>query len=506
MASDLVIVYHRQPYEEFEENGKTVLRENKSPNGIVPTLKGFFGQVEKASWVAWKMADDPTNPDFERVIEIDDSFGSYSVSRLPLSAEQVSSFYHVSSKEAFWPILHGFKERYNYDPVDWPTFREVNWLFAEAAAREASDDAVIWIHDYNLWLVPVYLRQLKPNAKIAFYHHTPFPSSDMFNVLPWREEIIQSLLACDSIGFHIPRYAQNFVSAAHSLTTARIAHERLTDPAIVNRGVALAEHMTPTCIEYEGREIAIDVNPVGTNFTYIQDLGRSAEVDRKASEIRQEIGEGTLILSVSRTDYTKGNIEQLEAFERLLERRPELHGEVRLMLVSVGANRAMAAYEEVQQRIEELTGRINGTFGSFEWQPVSLISTAIPLKDLVAYYRAADIASITPLADGLNLVAAEFCVAQDNKPGVLILSEFAGCSVLLNGAIPVNPFSHKSMDSALDQALDMAPHEASARMSSLRASASRWDIEAWTKSEMALFDQLRLSRKGSDVNDMGTAA
>jgi len=217
MPSELVIVYHRQPYEEVVENGKTVFRENKSPNGIVPTLKSFFGHVDKGAWIAWKEAEDPSNPTFERTIEISDQYGDYTVSRLPLTAQQVSSFYHVTSKEAFWPILHSFKEKYNYDPVDWPTFREVNWAFAEAAAAEAAEGAVVWIHDYNLWLVPGYLRQLRPDVRISFFHHTPFPAPDIFNVLPWRKEIVGSLLACDVVGFHIPRYSANFVQVARSL-------------------------------------------------------------------------------------------------------------------------------------------------------------------------------------------------------------------------------------------------------------------------------------------------
>jgi len=201
---------------------------------------------------------------------------------------------------------------------------------------------------------------------------------------------------------------------------------------------------------------------------------------------------------VSRTDYTKGNIEQLEAFERLLLRRDDLRGKVRLMLVSVGANRNMTAYAEVQYAIEGLAGRINGSFGSFDWQPVTLVSTAIPLAQLVAYYRAADLASITPLADGLNLVASEFCAARDlTQPGALILSEFAGCAVLLDGAIPVNPFSHSSMDSGLEQALSMGMEEASARMAALRRSARTWDIAAWTHSEMAHFRTLQRERHGA---------
>ncbi|QUS37071.1 glucosylglycerol-phosphate synthase [Falsirhodobacter algicola] len=491
--SDLVVVYHRQPYEEVElEDGTTEMRENKSPNGIVPTLKGVMGQMGKGAWVAWKHADDPAHPDFERVVEIDDSYGQYKVSRLPLTPEQVSSFYHVTSKEAFWPILHGFKERYNYDPVDWPTFREVNWAFAEAAANEVSDTGVVWVHDYNLWLVPGYLRQLKPDVKIAFFHHTPFPSADMFNVLPWREEIVRSLLACDSVGFHIPRYAQNFASVAHSLTRARTVTDEYTADTMTPRGAALSERFTPKVMEWRGRRIAIEVNPVGANSDYLSEIADTPEVDEKVAAIREWVGDAQMVLSVSRTDYTKGNIEQLEAFERLMARRPELHGKVRLMMVSVGANRAMTAYEEVQQRIEELTGRINGTYGSFEWQPVSLISSAIPLVELVAYYRAADVASITPLADGLNLVAAEYVLAKGaGGTGALILSEFAGCAVLLNGAIPVNPFSHASMDRALDQALAMDDQEKNARMAELRKSARLWNISAWRESTTRHFRELR---------------
>ena len=495
MKSDLVIVYHRQPYEEVVTDAGVEYREHSSPNGIVPTLKGFLGKAKRGAWVAWKEAEDTSAPGFDPVIEITDSYGTYDVSRLPLTSEQVSSFYHVTSKVAFWPILHGFKERYNYDPVDWPAFRSVNWAFAEAAAEQATDDAVIWIHDYNLWLVPGYLRQLKPNATICFFHHTPFPGPDMFNVLPWRGEIIDSLLACDSVGFHIPRYAQNFTAVVRSLTGAQLIEDCATPTTLAAAGGALNDRRMPLTLEHFGNRISIHTRPVGVNFDYIEHLSKAPEVRERYASIRQEMGDCKLILSVSRTDYTKGNIEQLEAFARLLERRPDLHGKVRLMLVSVGANRNMTAYAEIQERIESLTGRINGSYGSLEWQPVALISQAIPLAQLVAYYAAADIASITPLADGLNLVASELCAAQDlSRPGVLILSEFAGCAVLLDGAIPVNPFSNASMDAALDQALAMDREEASSRMAALRRCAKTWDISAWTQAELAHFKTLHEMR------------
>ena len=488
MPSELVIVYHRQPYEEVEVDGKIEYHENKSPNGIVPTLKSFFGQYEKGAWVAWKQADDPNNPDFERVIQIEDSYGKYSVSRLPLTAAQVSSFYHVTSKEAFWPILHSFKEKYNYDPVDWPTFREVNWSFAEAAAAEAAEGAVVWVHDYNLWLVPGYLRQLRPDLRISFFHHTPFPSADMFNVLPWRKEITQSLLACDVVGFHIPRYANNFVSVARSLFDIGEVKREKVNPDFFSEGTALNEATTPVRITFDGHEIAIASSAVGVDVSYIDQLARSEEPRRAAASVREEMGGSQMILSVGRTDYTKGGIEQLQSYERLLEANPQLRGKLRLMHVSVSANRAMTAYEEIQNEIEATAGRINGRFGTFEWQPLALISRAIPFTELIGYYQAADVAWITPLADGMNLVAKEFVASRIDDQGVLVLSEFAGAAVEMDAAVPTNPFSHRSMDTAILQALEMGPEERASRMKQLRSHVQKYDIRAWADDQRRYFD------------------
>ncbi|MEO0388261.1 MAG: glucosylglycerol-phosphate synthase [Pseudomonadota bacterium] len=479
MASELVIVYHRQPYEEVEEDGRTVLKENASPNGIVPTLKSFFGSVDHGAWIAWKLAEDTSNPDFEPIIEVNDSYGTYAVSRLPLSADQVREFYHVTSKEAFWPILHSFKERYNYDPVDWPNFREVNWRFAEAAAAEAADGAVVWVHDYNLWLVPGYLRQLRPDVKISFFHHTPFPAADMFNVLPWRKEIVESLLCCDQIGFHIPRYASNFVSTARSLVDVTVSERRRVDSDLISEGTALTERMVPARVRWNDREVEIRVAPVGVNVDYIETRARDAATRAAAAEIRADMGDTKLILSVGRTDYTKGGVEQLASFERVLEKRAELHGAARLMHVSVSANRNMTAYEEIQSQIEETAGRINGRFGTLEWQPIALISRAIPFDELAAYYAAADVAWITPLADGMNLVAKEFVASRLDGDGVLVLSEFAGAAVELSSAVITNPFSHRSMDEAILAALDMGAEERRTRMAELRKAVRRNDLSTW---------------------------
>lgn len=488
MPSDSVIVYHRQPYEEVEENGKIVFRENSSPNGIVPTLKSFFGKAEHGAWIAWKLAEDPTNPDFDRVVEIEDAHGSYTVSRLPLTAEQVRSFYHVSSKEAFWPILHSFKDKYNYDPVDWPTFREVNWAFAEAAAREADRGARVWVHDYNLWLVPGYLRQMRPDLTISFFHHTPFPSADLFNVLPWRKEIVESLLNCDVIGFHIPRYAANFLSVARSLLDVQVKERVAVLPELISEGTALSERSAPTLISYAGRDVTISSSAVGVAVDFIESRADDPENQARAKAIRADMGDSKLILSVGRTDYTKGGQEQMESYERILENNPDLRGKVRLMHVSVSANRGMTAYEGIQAGIEEAAGRINGRFGTLEWQPIALISRAIPFDDLIQYYLAADVAWITPLADGMNLVCKEYVSARTDGDGVLVLSEFAGAAVELNSAVITNPFSQRSMDQAILHALTMEKDERRERMAALRKMVKRFSVEAWGASQDQAFE------------------
>lgn len=435
MKSDLVIVYHRQPYEEVEVDGKVELRPNESPNGIVPTLKSFFGEVSHGAWVAWKLREHGEMPDWDRIVTVSDDFGDYTVSRLALTEDQVTSFYHVTSKEALWPILHSFVDAYDYGPVDWPTFQEVNFLFAQAAAEQAADDAIIWIHDYNLWLVPMYLRQMKPNARISFFHHTPFPAPDVFNVLPWRNEIMESLLHCDQVGFHIPRYAMNFANTARTLFDVSVEEEIDVEDGMSPRGMALSEPTIITRLKYRNQIVNIDAFPVGTNINYIEDLAKAPATQEKLGAIREELDGKRLILSVARTDYTKGTREMLEAYERLLSRRKELHGTVRLMCVSVSANQNMAVYRKTQEDIEGMVGRINGRFGSFDWTPISLFTNAVPLDDLVAYFQAADICWLTPLRDGLNLVCKEYCAARTDEQGVLLISEFQGAAVQLPYAV-----------------------------------------------------------------------
>ncbi|WBV43443.1 glucosylglycerol-phosphate synthase [Pseudoroseomonas cervicalis] len=488
--SSLVIVYHRQPYEEAVENGQTVFRPNRSPNGIVPTLKSFFRRTAPGAgaWVAWKLAR--PGESFERAVHIDDENGGYTVSRLGLTPGEVESFYHVTSKEALWPVLHSFPSLFHYDNADWDTFRAVNRKFAEAAAAQAEDDAVIWVHDYNLWLVPAYLRQLKPRARIAFFHHTPFPAPDVFNILPWRQEILDSLLACDSVGFHTPRYAANFAALARALGGAELAEEAPVPAAFGAPGQALSEPTMPTLLRARGREVRIDTAPVGTDAALIADVVKRPENRAIQQEIRDGLSGRRMIMAVGRTDYTKGMIEALQGFERLLERRPELVGEVKLVATSVRAAAQMKVYEDTQRDIEALAGRINGRFSRLDWTPVVLFSNSIPFETLLAYYHVADLCLTTPLRDGLNLVAKEYVAAKQGQPGALVLSEFAGCAVELPDAVMTNPYSKRNLDRALDEALDMPQAEAIARMERMGRAVQEGDISLWTDHIFAEFEAM----------------
>ena len=479
--SSLVIVYHRQPNEEVVVNGRIVYRSHRSPNGIVPTLKSFFHRLppEAGAWVAWKIYNPEQGVDFDRVIHVEDPNGGYFVSRLPLTSEQVESFYHVTSKEALWPILHSFPRLFQYENVDWETFRDVNRLFAEAAAEQVEDNGLVWVHDYNLWLVPAYLRRLKPDVRIAFFHHTPFPGPDVFNVLPWRREIIDSLLDCDLVGFHIPRYAKNFADVARSLNRAEVAEVGPVEDGLAPSGTALSEPEVPTVIRTAERSIRIGVSPVGTNPELVASYVNSTESQAFQKQLLNELGGRRLLMTVGRTDYTKGMVECLNAFERLLERRPELIGEIKMLVTSVRAASTMKVYEETQREIEGLVGRINGRFSKLDWTPVVLFTNAIPFNRLVAYFRVADVCVTTPLRDGLNLVAKEFVAAKQGQPGTLILSEFAGCAVELPQAVLTNPYSNRDMDRALDQAIDMPKAEAQRRMQEMSKVVRHYDLARW---------------------------
>ena len=480
-GSDLVMVYHRLPFEERIEDGKRVRRQPISPNGIIPSLLGFFAGGRKGSWVAWSVADAKSGalsnlPEAEPRLHPD-----LNVARVPLTQTEVDIFYKRFSKEAFWPMLHTFWERARFSEDDWKLFLRVNRRFAEATAAEAAHGATVWIHDYNLWMVPAALRELRPDLKIAFFHHTYFPSADVFNVVPWRREIIGSLLSCDYVGFHIPRQVENFVDVVRGAMPAQIVAKESCAPRFLTYGCAVGLDTMTTCLQVGDRRVALGAHPVGTDLRRIRDILASQQVQDDIAALRREIGPRKLVLSIERLDYTKGTLAKLEAFERLLASQPLLQGKVTLVMICVPASREMTVYRQLQTQIEQAVGRINGAFSRLDWTPVRFFARAFPFEQVVAHYAAADVMWITPLRDGLNLVAKEFVATQgiEGSQGILVLSEFAGAAAELKGALLTNPHDQADLTAALQQALAMPMEEAAARLRQLYGIVEYHDVDRW---------------------------
>ena len=479
--ADLVVVYHRLPYEEYVDNGVLKRRAHSSPNGIIPTLLSFFASGRKGAWVAWT-THEPRKGEFEAHTSVDETaYTNLVCSRVLLTKQDVDIFYKRFSKEAFWPTLHTFWERAVFREEHWQVFRRVNRIFAEAAAREAAEGAVVWIHDYNLWLVPAFLRELRPDVKIAFFHHTYFPSADVFNVIPWRRQVVGSLLQCDYIGFHIPRQVENFVDVVRGSAPSTILERAHCAPRFLTYGCAMGLETVTTALQINERVVRLGAHPVGLDIGRVQGALERARSAGALDALREEVAGVKMILSVERLDYTKGTLEKLLAYERLLDDQPELLGKITLMLICVPAAAEMRVYAELETQIEQAVGRINGRFSQVGWTPVQFFFRPVPFDDLVAYYAMADVMWITPLRDGLNLVAKEYVAVQGaiEGRGVLVLSEFAGAAAELKGALLTNPHDTADLASGLYVALNMGRAEAEGRLRQLYEIVSYYDLARW---------------------------
>ena len=485
--SDLVVVYHRLPYEEAIEEGRIVRRRHASPNGIIPTLMSLFTAGQRGAWVAWSTLDPERGP-FEARTPVDvERSPNLVAARVALSKADVDVFYRSISKDAFWPTLHTFWERATFREDHWQTFVAVNRKFAVVAAREAAANATVWIHDYNLWLVPAFLRELRSDVRIAFFHHTYFPSADVFNVLPWRRTIIGSLLQCDYIGFHIPRQVENFIDVARGVMPIKALEWENCAPRYLTYGCAVGLDSMTSAIEVHGRVVRLGAHPVGLDVDKIGALLKQDRVREQIETLRGQLQGLRMILSVERLDYTKGTLEKLLAFESLLETRPELHGSITMVAVCVPAAKEMKVYASLQKQIEQVVGRINGRFGRVDWQPLQYWFRSVPFEDLIAYYAMASVMWITPLRDGLNLVAKEFVAVQglNQGSGVLVLSEFAGAAAELKGALLTNPHDPADLLAIIGQAIDMDATEANQRLKALYDIVCHNDIRRWSTDFLA---------------------
>jgi trehalose 6-phosphate synthase len=456
--SPVVVVANRLPVDQVTEPDGTT-RYQRSPGGLVTALEPFVAG-RGGAWVGWSGAAGEAPDPFES--------GGIHLVPVELSEEEVDRYYEGFSNASLWPLYHDVVEKPEYHRTWWDTYVQVNKRFAERAAAVAAEGAIVWVHDYQLQLVPAMLRQQRPDLTIGFFLHIPFPPYELFTQLPWRSAIVEGLLGADLIGFQQPNAASNFVALARRL------------------------HDLPTkgnTISYDGRTVTAKAFPISIDVAAFDELASSPEVLARAAEIREELGQPEkIVLGVDRLDYTKGIGVRLEAFEELLEDGAIEAPATVLVQVATPSRERVEHYVTMRETIEQQVGHINGVYGSIAGPAVQYFNQSMPREELAALYRAADVMLVTPYRDGMNLVAKEYVAARGDLGGALVLSEFAGAAAELKQALLVNPHDIAGVKSQLLRALRMDPAEGSRRMRAMRRHIAKHDLDHWANS---FFDSLQ---------------
>ena len=483
--NQLVIVYHRLPYEKSMIKGQSVRHAPKSPNGIIPSLLGLFENGRAGIWVGEEAQQKDGKEVGNQLIDAQ-KYPKLWSSTISLSKKDIDQFYRVLSKEAFWPTIFSFVDKARFNHEDWNHYLRINKIFADRVAKEADHGAFVWIHEYNLWMVPAYLKPLRPDLKIGFFHHTSFPGADVFNILPWRREIIGSLLLCDFISFHIPRYVENFVDVLRSHVPFRVVKTINAAKQFLTYSCALGVESMTKIIEVEGRKIRLGAQPVGVNMASIKRALTFPKVKQhiQRMQVAKHKKDIKTILSIERLDYVKGPLEKIKAFGEFLEDYPEYREKVALINICTPPSQGMKIYDQVRDELNQAIGEINGKYATMDWLPIQYFYRSLPFDEVVTYYGISDIAWITPLRDGLNLVAKEYIATKgllNDFSGALVLSEFAGASVELPYAILTNPYDRKSMIESLLKALMMDEQEQAIRIQRSFEAVSHFDVEYWGK-------------------------
>jgi trehalose 6-phosphate synthase/phosphatase len=375
-----------------------------------------------------------------------------------LSAKDIRNYYDGFCNKTIWPLFHYFPLHTVYEDRYWQAYERVNKAFCDAVLKIAEPDDQIWVHDYQLMLLPELLRKHLPNAQIGFFLHIPFPSFEMFRLLPWRKEILTGLLGADLIGFHTYDYVRHFLSSA-----ARIVG---------------TEHSMGT-LAVGNRVVKVDAFPMGIDYEKYSGAVKDSKVGKALTSIRKKVSDKKIIISIDRLDYTKGIFQRLEAFDLFLSQNPKYKKKVTLILVAVPSRTDVGDYVELRKQVEGLVGRINGEHGTIGWVPVWYLYCFLPFEKLVALYNIADVALVTPLRDGMNLIAKEFIAAKTDGRGVLILSEMAGAAGELGEAIVVNAHNKQAIIDAVKEALEMPVEEQIERNRTMQKRLSRYTVKRW---------------------------
>jgi len=472
----LILVSNRLPVTVKVEGDDFVVK--ASSGGLVTGLRGPH-ESSGGTWIGWP-GDISGLPDARRAA-LDHQLASMRLAPVHLSAAEVSGYYDGFSNSVLWPLFHYMLDRIPPTSREWETYRAVNETFAEAAARAwTGPEDLVWVHDYQLVLVPGMLRARVPSARIGFFLHIPFPASEVLRILPWREQVLEGLLGADLVGFHTYAYRSHFSSSV------------LRVLGIPTQG---------NSIYAGGREVHLGVFPIGVDVAAFTALSADPAVQRDAAGIRQEARGQRILLGIDRLDYTKGIPHRLLAYDRMLAREPRWRGKVRLVQVAVPSRDQVPSYQEYARQVDELVGHINGVYGNVEWTPIHYVHRSLDARQVVTLYRAADVMLVTPLRDGMNLVAKEFVMCRTDEDGVLVLSEFAGAAAEMGEALDVNPYDVDAMAQAYCDALDMPEEERHVRMRALRGRIAARDVHHWAQSFIAALEGERPEHVGLSTRE-----
>jgi trehalose 6-phosphate synthase/phosphatase len=453
----LLIVSNRLPVTVRTAGGATEVA--RSTGGLATGMKGPHERLG-GLWIGWPGELDGLPP--ETRAEVDRKLAELRLQAVPLSAGEIARYYEGYSNAVLWPLFHYAVARLPQEVKDFDAYEAVNARFADAVAAAYEPGDLVWVHDYQLMLVPQLLRERLPDARIGFFLHIPFPSSEIFRLLPQRERILEGLLGADLIGFHAAAFVRHFASSVLRLLGASTNVDR---------------------IRWHHREVRVAPFPMGIDAAQFSALAASPEVTALVAGHRADGVK--LLVGIDRLDYTKGISRRLLAFDALLRDHPELRGNVRLVQVAVPSRENVGAYRELREEVDAVVGRLHGEYSTASFSPIHYLYRGLSQPEIVALYRAADACLVTPLRDGMNLVAKEFVASRPDEDGVLVLSEFAGAAAELSEALLVNPYDVEQTAAAFHRALTMPEDERRTRMGVLRGRVMTYDVAWWARAFVA---------------------
>jgi trehalose 6-phosphate synthase len=461
----LIVVSNRLPVA-LDRQGDGTWKIRPGSGGLVTALLPLL-RDRGGTWIGWPGTGEGSG-DLDAALAQATHDAGYALKPVALTSEEVHNFYLGFSNEIVWPLFHDMHSLCNFRPEYWRTYLNVNRKYADVVAANSSGRDFVWVHDYHLMHVASELRRLGSRARLGFFLHIPFPPLDIFVKLPWRFPLLRALLEYDMIGFQTLRDRRNFLQCVRTL---------VKEARVRGSGQVLA-------VDVNGHEVRFGSFPISIDYNTFVRNASQPEVTGKVAELKSLLPNRQLVLGVDRLDYTKGIPDRLEAFRNALLRYPDLHERITLIQVVVPSRVDIPQYHELKTRIERLVGEINGQFTRpGGWVPIHYVFRSLARADLLAYYQAAQIALVTPLKDGMNLVAKEFCACSIEEDCVLILSEFAGAAAQLQrGALLVNPYDIEGMADAIHHAFGMPARERAARMRRLRRSIREQDIFWWIDS------------------------